>query len=98
MCMNLLFYLASISTLTCASIGVGIIVALLFFRVFFDDLGDFLECLRLSMQPDIISAFRGEWTDAHWSGAKLSLWTSISVVSGYLAYTQLPVWFPKVFH
>jgi len=67
MCMNLLSYLASISTLTYASIGVGIIVALLFFRIFFEDLGDFVECLRLSMQPDIISVLRGEWTDAHWS-------------------------------
>ena len=96
--MNPIQFIESISLLTYASIGVSVLVALLFFRVFFDDVGDFLDCIVLAFQPEIITIFRGQWSDSQWAGVKVTLWLLPSIVSGYLAYSQLPASFPGVFH
>jgi len=51
-------YLSSITPLGYIAIGLGVLTAMLLFRIYFDDLPDFLECLRLAMQPDLISIVR----------------------------------------
>ena len=91
-------FLSSLTPLTCASVGMGVLTAVLFFRVFFDDLSDFLDCLRLALQPDFISLIRGEWNEMQWSGAKLLLYLLPSLISGWVAYSQFPKWWPSAFH
>ena len=91
-------YLSSITPLGYIAIGLVVLTAVLIFRIYFDDLSDFLECLRLGMQPDLISVVRGEWTESHWAGTKLMLWVMPSILSGYVAYSEFPKWWPGVFH
>lgn len=71
---------------TLIAIAVGIVTALILFKVFFDDLGDFLECVRFWITPDIISAFRGEWDEDQWSELKLFLYLGLSIGSGLAAH------------
>ena len=56
-----------------ASIVVGAVMAGVLFRIFFDDLNDFIDCVRLHFTPEIISVFRGEWHDNLWAYTKLKL-------------------------
>ncbi|MDD5348887.1 MAG: hypothetical protein PHQ12_01630 [Chthoniobacteraceae bacterium] len=71
------------------SIGAGLLVAALLFRVFFDDWGGFWECVRYYLTPDVISLFRGEWGADQWATMKLGIYTALSVGSGYLAFVKL---------
>ena len=68
------------------AIAVGILTALLLFRVFFSDLSEFGECLRFYFQPDWISAFRGEWVEDKWSTMKLFVWLCLSGCAGIFFY------------
>jgi hypothetical protein len=90
--------LSSITPLGYASIAMGVLTAIALFRVFFDDLPDFFQCLGLASQPELISILRGEWTDSHWAGMKLMLWVAPSVMSGWVTYSQFPKWWPRLFH
>lgn len=49
--------------ITAASILAGALMAWLLFKIFFDDFEDLMECVRYWLTPDIVSAFRGEWTE-----------------------------------
>ena len=79
--------------ITAASILVGALVAWLLFKVFFEDFGDFMECVRYWFTPDIISAFRGEWTEDQWASMKLFLYLGLSIASGILTNVGLHKWF-----
>jgi len=72
-----------------ASIAVGILVAWLLFGTFFGDFAGFLECARYWFTPDIISLFRGEWSEDWWASAKLSLYMALCAGSGISAYFAL---------
>ncbi len=61
-------------------------MAAVLFRVFFDDLSDFLECVGYWFTPDIISLFRGEWAEDQWAEAKLFLYLGLSFGVGALTY------------
>ena len=91
-------FLSGISPLGYVSVGVSVLTAVVLFRIFFDGLSDFLECLGLAIQPDVISIFKGEWTESHWASAKLMLWVTPSIISGWVAYSEFPKWWPGVFH
>jgi hypothetical protein len=67
-----------------ASIVVGIGMAALLFRVFFDDLEDLGECVKYWLTPDIISMFRGEWAEDQWASLKLMAYLFFCVGSGWL--------------
>ena len=69
-----------------SAIGVGVVAALVLFRVFFSDLDNFFECLRFYFQPDWLSAFRGEWVEDKWSTMKLFVWVCLSAAAGILFY------------
>jgi hypothetical protein len=71
--------------LTLGSVGVGVVTALLLFRVFFRGWGDFGQSLE--------RAFRGmaDFSFKAW------LWILCSVGSGFLAYYRLPKLFPHLF-
>jgi hypothetical protein len=64
-----------------ASILVGLLMAWLMFRVFFNDLNDFVESIGLSLTPEIISACQGEWGESKWASGKLLLYFGICIGS-----------------
>lgn len=76
--------------LTYAAIGVGLIVAILYFRIFFRKRDGFND-----LPEDYSSRFT---VDYQWSKMKLELLVLISVICGVIAYYRLPVWFPNWFH
>jgi hypothetical protein len=66
------------------SILVGVVVVLVLFQFFFDSFGDFLECVRYWLTPDIVSLFRGEWAEDQWASMKLFVDCAVSIGSGLL--------------
>jgi hypothetical protein len=80
-----------------AAIGVGVFIAVLFFKLIFGDFGGFIECVRYWFQSDFISAVRGEWTEDKWGSLKLFIWITLSIGCGVLSYYQLPGWLPGFF-
>lgn len=71
------------------SIVVGVLMAIILFRLFFDDLSDFVDCLRLCFTPEIISALRGEWQESLWAYAKLLVYCGICAGGGFLTFYNL---------
>jgi hypothetical protein len=75
--------------ITLASILIGSSMAGVLFRYFFDDFGDFMECVRFWITPDIISMFQGEWLENEWASMKLLLYFGLSAGSGFGTYFGL---------
>ncbi len=82
-----------------ASIVVGVAVAAFFFRVFFDDLGDFFDCLW-----DVFKGFshgNGFFSKLLWDGPSASSilkmfgFLLLSVGSGIMTYFSLARWLGK---
>ena len=103
-CVRLLHVLMSASKLTYASIGVGLLVAFLYFKIFFQDADQFEEDAKNTARLEYMRRsllFPFSWlvdrTDYQWSELKIIIWIGLSVVCGVLAYYQLPEWFPNVF-
>ena len=71
------------------SVGAACLTAALLFRLFFTDFQGFIECLRFYFQPDLISAFRGEWWEDKWGSAKLAFWLFLSAGVGALVFFHL---------
>ncbi len=87
---------AGCSRLTCAAIGVGLVVAFLYFKLFFGDWGGFkLDIENEAKIPLVDKDY--DFVESRWSYYKILLWLLISVGSGLLAYYQLPGWFPRLF-
>lgn len=42
--------------------------------VLFSTWGEFFECVRFWITPDVISWFRGEWVEDWWAEMKLLIW------------------------
>jgi hypothetical protein len=78
-----------------ASIGVGLLTAAILFKIIFEDMDDFIECIKYWLQGDFISLLRGEREEYRWDTLKLIVWIVISAAGGACAYFQLPKWFPK---
>lgn len=70
--------------LTYAAMGVAILMAVLYFRIIFEDWDGFQDALNNSWN------YRG-------MSPQLMLWLMISIGSGFLAYYQFPGWFPHIF-
>ena len=68
------------------SILVGVVIAVALFRLFFKDFGDFLECVRFYLTPNIISMFRGELAEDWWGSTKLGVWIAVSIGMGFVAH------------
>jgi hypothetical protein len=45
--------------------------------IVFKDWGDFWECVKFWLTPDIISLFRGEWIEDWWAEMKLFVWIAL---------------------
>ena len=68
------------------SLVVSALVGRWLFRWIFDDWQDFLDCLRLSLTPDLISLFRGEYWEDLKQSFKLTLFLAAALGSGALTY------------
>jgi hypothetical protein len=68
------------------SIGVGVLAAAIMFRMIFTSFQDFLECVRFYLQPDWISAFRGELVEDKWGTLKLFVWVTLSATAAIAYY------------
>lgn len=69
---------------------VGAVV--LMYRITFEDWDDFVEAVKFWLTPDIISIFRGEWTEDMWAELKLTWFLlGVAVLSGlvYFGLTRL---------
>ena len=86
------------SKLTYASIAVGLLVALILFRLFFKNIAGFFYCIGFSLgsQPNGVAGAPPGLSK--WSRVKLLLGTLLPAGSGYAAYMLLPRWFPAFFH
>src|SRR5262245_52248266 len=99
---HLIQIIAGASKLTYASIGVGLLVAVLYFKLFFKDAAGFREDSEKAAKGYWYSKWAfwvrpAEYQEYQWSELKVFVWLAISVGSGILAYYQLPDWFPRAF-
>jgi hypothetical protein len=92
------------SKLTYASVGIGLLLAYLYFRIFFQDRSEFKEDTKNAakffwMRKSYYWPFRWLYDedDFQWSAMKLFVWVALSVGCGILAYYQLPEWLPRYF-
>lgn len=82
--------------LTYASIGVGLLISILYLRIFFRNPSGFGDDLSKANKIPIVDKDY-DYVEKEWSKDKILLWFIISVGSGFLAYHQLPEWFPHLF-
>ncbi|HWW01667.1 MAG TPA: hypothetical protein VNZ64_18355 [Candidatus Acidoferrum sp.] len=94
---NALHWAGSGSNLIYASLAVGLLVALILFRLFFKNLAGFVHCIgfSLSSQPNAVVAPKPG--QSRWNRVKLLVGTLLPAGSGYAAYLLLPRWFPAFF-
>jgi hypothetical protein len=99
---HLLQALAGASRLTYASVGVGLLTAFFYFKIFFKDSATFAEdaenAAKMIWFRRWVCWYRNsQYDDYQWSQMKVLIWIGISVGSGVGAYYQLPGWFPQLF-
>lgn len=82
--------------LTYAALGVGLVMAILYFPIFFRGASGFKEDLENETKSPFLNKDY-DYVDVQWSKDKIALWLIISVGCGLLAYYQLPEWFPHIF-
>ena len=68
---------------------IGVVVLVLLFKPIFGGLDEFLQCVKFWFTPDIISLFRGEYTEDWLSEMKLGLWLAAGGIAGVLSYVGL---------
>ncbi|WP_199032411.1 hypothetical protein [Ralstonia sp. ASV6] len=59
----------------------------------FGDRHGFLRSLRMALQPDIVSALRGECTDAFWEAIRVLIFAAACGASTALVYKTLKLLF-----
>jgi hypothetical protein len=66
-----------------STIFFGLLALGLTFRILFNSKEDFFEALRYWFTPDIISAFKSEWTEDTWNEMKIALWIGFGALGAY---------------
>lgn len=99
---HLLQLVTTAPKLTYASIGVGLLVAFMYFKLFFKDSSGFAQdadnTAKIFWLRRWVFWYRNsQYDDCRWSELKVFIWVGIAAGSGILAYYQLPDWFPQVF-
>ncbi|MDR3457438.1 MAG: hypothetical protein P4N60_08330 [Verrucomicrobiae bacterium] len=89
-------FFADGNRLTYAALGVGLFVAMLYFRIFFRDVDGFEDDVDKSERIPILDK-NYDYIDSKWSSNKIMIWLLLSVGCGIAAYYQLPDWFPHIF-
>ncbi|MBS1209976.1 MAG: uncharacterized protein H6R19_2374 [Proteobacteria bacterium] len=82
---DILSFLERPQLFTACAIG-GIPVYWMLGSIFYNDMDDFLDALRLFFQPDWLSALRGEWGDDQWQSLKLTIFIAICIGAAALIY------------
>lgn len=72
-----------------AAVVTSFLTGKLVFRFFFEDAGDFWDCFRFALRPDLFSLFKGEWLEDQFKSMKLSLFVFVVGGAGVLAYGGL---------
>ncbi len=94
---NVLQWVQSGSKLTYASIGVGLIVGLIIFRLFFKHVPGLIHCVGFSVSTGKNPDVAAEPSLSSSSRLKLLLGAILPPASGYAAYLLLPKYFPNIF-
>ncbi|MFZ1073476.1 MAG: hypothetical protein WAO21_08580 [Verrucomicrobiia bacterium] len=89
-------FFANGTKLTYAAIGVGLLIAVLYFKLFFKDLSGFEDDAENASNIPMVDPDY-DYVDSRWSNGKITIWILLSVGSGIIAYYQLPDWFPHLF-
>ena len=69
----------------CGIIG-GVLTLALLFRLFFRDFEEFGEAIRFWFTPEIVSIFRGEWSQDWFAELKLTVWLALGGIVGFAIY------------
>jgi hypothetical protein len=83
--------------LTYAAIGVGLVIGLILFRLFFKGVGGFFHSIGFSVGSSGNPAVAAEPGLSSSSRLKLLLILVLPPAFGYAAYLLLPKWLPTVF-
>jgi hypothetical protein len=83
--------------LTYAAIGVGLVIGLVLFRLFFKGVGGFFHSIGFSVGSSGNPAVAAEPGLSSSSRLKLLLILVLPPAFGYAAYLLLPKWLPAVF-
>ncbi len=60
--------------------------------IVFRDWGEFWECIKYSLTPDIVSLFRGEWAEDRWAQMKLAFSVFVCAAAVYSEGQVLAKW------
>jgi len=85
------------SKLTYSAIGVGLVVALILFKVFFKDFPGLFHCIGYSISSQPNGAAAGQATPTAGSRIKLLFGLALPIGAAYASYVYLPRLFPTVF-
>ena len=88
---------ASGSKITYVAIAVGLIIALVLFRMFFKTISGLFHCVGFSFGASGNPAIAAEPGLSSSSRLKLLLMATIPAGCAYAAYILFPTWFPTVF-
>src|SRR5437588_194522 len=94
---NVLQWAQSGTKLTYASIGVGLLVALILFRLFFKHVPGLIHCVGFSVSTGKNPDVAAQPSLGTSSRLKLLLGCLLPPASGYAAYLLLPKYFPTFF-
>jgi hypothetical protein len=95
---NALQWAQSGTKLMYSAIGVGLVVGLILFKVFFKDIAGFIHCIGFSVSSQSGSggaAGAGQSKSSRW---KLLFGILLPAGSAYAAYILLPRYLPQMFH
>ena len=96
---SLLQWVAStigVPPLKCAAFGIGLLVAILYFRLFFGSFWGFRRDIDNDSKIPLLDKDY-DYVESRRSHNKILIWLLLSVGSGVLAYHELPNWFPNLF-
>jgi hypothetical protein len=68
------------------SASITFVLLLGLFRIFFQDLRDFIDHLKFLFIPDLLSALRGEYDEDRVSSFKIVIYLGISIGPGLVTY------------
>ena len=63
-------------------------IGYMLYKLLFDDLHEFVHCVKFWFTPDIISLFRGQFYDDMWAEMKLILWLVVTIGCGCGIYAK----------
>jgi len=98
--LNWIHSVTGMTPLTSLAVGVGLLVAMLYIRLFFGGFGGFrLELNNAANNPLFLNSNNDHYDHvvSQWSRYKILVWLSLSIGCGVLAYHQLPGWLPRLF-